>query len=193
LLGPRDADDAEPGTSCRYTSRECKLIGHTPVRLPACDRRVEALSPELLKVIEDDHEALAAFAQGDPEPKKQLYSREEDATLANPLGPPVRGWAHIAPVLEHAAGSLRDGRIAFERVSDYEASELAYTVDIERYSVRVIGRDEELSEIALRVTTIFRRESEEWRVVHRHADPITTPRPHESMLEQGDRLERPSD
>jgi ketosteroid isomerase-like protein len=142
------------------------------------------VSPELLRVIEEDHEALAAFAQGNPEPKKRLYSREDDATLANPLGPPVRGWAHIAPVLQHAAGSLRDGRIAFERVSDYEVSELAYTVDIERYSVRVIGRGEELSDIALRVTTIFRRESGEWRVVHRHADPITTPRPHESMLEQ---------
>lgn len=150
----------------------------------ACNQGGEALSPELLKVIEDDHEALAAFAKGDPEPKKRLYSRADDATLANPLGPPVRGWANIAPVLEHAAGSLRDGRIAFERVSDYEAAGLAYTVDIERYSVRVVGRADELSEIGLRVTTVFRRESAGWRVVHRHADTIMTPRPHESMLER---------
>ena len=150
----------------------------------ACDEGGKALSPELLKVIEDDHEALVEFAKGDPEPKKRLYSRGEDATLANPLGPPVRGWANIAPVLEHAAGSLRDGRVAFERVSDYEAAGLAYTVDIGRYSVRVIGRGDEVSDIALRVTTIFRRESVEWRVVHRHADPITTPRPHGSTLGQ---------
>jgi ketosteroid isomerase-like protein len=37
---------------------------------------------------------------------------------------------------------------------------------------------------ALRVTMIFRPEEGEWKVVHRHADPITTPRPAESVIQE---------
>jgi hypothetical protein len=44
---------------------------------------------------------------------------------------------------------------------------------MERMQSKVEGRDD-LSTIAARVTTIFRPEEGEWKVVHRHADPITT-------------------
>ena len=36
---------------------------------------------------------------------------------------------------------------------------------------------EDMARIALRVTMIMRREGDTWKVAHRHADPITTPRP----------------
>ena len=31
------------------------------------------------------------FVKGNPEPAKELFSRKDDVTLANPLGPPARG------------------------------------------------------------------------------------------------------
>jgi ketosteroid isomerase-like protein len=40
-----------------------------------------------------------------------------------------------------------------------------------------------MNPITLRVTMIFRREGDTWRVVHRHADPITTPRPITTVIE----------
>jgi hypothetical protein len=64
----------------------------------------------------------------------------------------------------------------------YANAELTYTLDVERYRVRLEGGAEELSDVALRVTTIFRRESDGWKIVHRHADPITTLRPATSMV-----------
>ena len=134
------------------------------------------------QLIEMDHQASTAFVNGDPEPKKQLYSRGDDATLANPLGPPARGWQQVNAALEAAASMLRDGEpTRFERISEYETPDLAYTVEIERSIVKVAGA-EEPSPVALRVTTVFRREGESWKVVHRHADPITTPRPAESIV-----------
>jgi hypothetical protein len=58
-----------------------------------------------------------------------------------------------------------------------------YFVEIERYRGKVGGVDE-ITPNSLRVTTIFRREDGEWRIVQGHADPITSPRPIESTLEQ---------
>jgi hypothetical protein len=36
----------------------------------------------------------------------------------------------------------------------------------------------------VRVTTIFRPEEDTWKAVHRHADPITTPQPAESVIQE---------
>ncbi len=119
-----------------------------------------------------------------PEPQKRLFSRSDDATLANPLGPPARGWSQIVETLERAASQLREGEaVRFEGISHYGTADLAYMLEIERVRVKV-GGSNEFAPVSLRVTTIFRREDGEWKIVHRHADPITTPRPPASILEQ---------
>ncbi|MEA2521749.1 MAG: hypothetical protein QOI81_1395 [Actinomycetota bacterium] len=138
---------------------------------------------DLAQVMEQDHRALDAFVKGDPEPKKRLFSRRDDVTLANPLGPPARGWNQVEQTLERAASQLREGEaIGFERISEYATADLGYILEIERYRGKV-GDVDEIAPNSLRVTTIFRREDGEWRIVHRHADPITSPRPIESTLE----------
>jgi ketosteroid isomerase-like protein len=43
---------------------------------------------------------------------------------------------------------------------------------------------DEVRRITLRVTMIYRREDDGWRIVHRQADPIMTPRPIDSILEE---------
>jgi ketosteroid isomerase-like protein len=63
------------------------------------------------------------------------------------------------------------------------AADLAYTVEIESYRARV-GGAEEMTPVSLRVTSVFRREDGVWKVVHRHADPITAPRPPESVIQK---------
>jgi ketosteroid isomerase-like protein len=113
-----------------------------------------------------------------------MYSHRDDVTLANPFGPPARGWEHVESVLEHAASQLRDGEPhAFDRISGYATPELAYIVEIERTRLKIPGSDATVGS-SLRVTTIFRREEEGWRIVHRHADTITTPRPIASVVER---------
>jgi ketosteroid isomerase-like protein len=135
------------------------------------------------EVLEQYHLALDEIMQGSAEGYKKLYSRRDDVTLANPFGPPVRGWAEVAKTLERAASHYRDGEAtSFENVAKYVTSELAYTVEMERCQAKVEGRDD-VTPLAVRVTTIFRPEEGEWKVVHRHADPITKAQPPESAIQ----------
>jgi ketosteroid isomerase-like protein len=79
--------------------------------------------------------------------------------------------------------SLSRGKIAYETLAMGMSGDLAYTVGIERGEMRVAGRDE-LSPMALRVTLIYRRENGTWKLIHRHADPITTVQAPESVIQQ---------
>jgi ketosteroid isomerase-like protein len=135
-------------------------------------------------VVEQYQRALGEFVKGNPEPVKMVFSHREDVTLANPLGPVARGWEQVAATGERAASLLRDGEIvAFDIVAKYVTPELAYIVWVERNKAKVGGR-QDVAPIALRVTTIFRPEDGTWKVVHRHADPITTAQPIESIIQK---------
>jgi ketosteroid isomerase-like protein len=128
--------------------------------------------------------ALGEFVKGNPEPVKELFSHRDDVTLANPLFPVGHGWEQVSERLERAASTLRDGQITgFETVEKRVTPELAYLVRVERQEGKV-GGGEEVASFALRVTMIFGPEGDTWKVVHRHADPITTPRPAESLIQE---------
>jgi ketosteroid isomerase-like protein len=139
---------------------------------------------DLDEVIEQCQLALGQIPKGNPEPMKAMFSYQEDVSLANPFGPPVRGWKQVAETMERAASNFRDGEdVRFEDVAKYVTPELAYVVWMERTRAKVGGR-EDAAQFALRVTMIFRPEDGAWKVVHRHADPITTAQPAESVIEK---------
>ena len=141
---------------------------------------------DLDQAIEQRQQALGEFVKGNPEPMQMMFSHREDITLANPIAPPARGWEQVAATMERAISylNLRDGEIdGFEIVAKYVTPELAYIVWIERSKGKVGGR-EEIVPFPLRVTTIFRPEEGTWKIVHRHADPITTPQPAESVIQE---------
>lgn len=140
------------------------------------------MSDDLDVVIEQSHDAWAEFVKGNPEPAKQLFSHKSDVTLANPFGPPVRGWEQAAATMERAATLYRDGEVAgFDAIVKNVTPALAYIVEVERYMAKIAGSDD-VSEVALRVTSILRPEDGAWKIVHRHADPITTAQRPESVI-----------
>ena len=139
---------------------------------------------DLDEVLEQFHLAQGVFAKGNAEPCMRFFSHREDVTLNNPLSPPARGWEEVAAAADRAASPFRDGdATSFETISKYVTSELAYIVEIERGEAKV-GASEEITPWALRATMIFRPEDGEWKVVHRHADPITTAQPAESVIQE---------
>jgi ketosteroid isomerase-like protein len=135
------------------------------------------------QLIEQYQLALDEFVKGNPQPAKQLWSRRDDVTLANPLGAPARGWEQVTKTIEHAASNIRDGEIiSFDVITKLVTPELAYVVWIERQKAKM-GARQDVTPVELRVTMIFRPEDGTWKIVHRHADPITTARPAESVIQ----------
>lgn len=134
------------------------------------------------QAVETSHRALAEIIRGDPQPFFDLYSRSEEATLANPYGPPARGFEEIQAGGRRAAANYRDGRVVgFETFAKHAGNVLGYTLEIERFETKVAGADE-VSPVALRVTSVFRLEDGGWKLIHRHADPITAPQSGESVI-----------
>ena len=139
---------------------------------------------EVDELIERYHQALGEFMKGDPDPVKKLWSHREDASLTNPQGSVAHGWDEIAEAMDRAASTRRDGKfLGFEIVTKRVSDELAYVVEVEHLEAKVHGA-REITPYALRVTMIFGPEEGVWKVVHRHADQITTPpQPEESAVQ----------
>jgi ketosteroid isomerase-like protein len=136
------------------------------------------------ELIEKYHLALGEFMKGNPEPAKGLWSHRQDASLANPQGSAAHGWDEVSEAMERAASTRRDGTfVDSETVAKHVTAELAYVVEVEHVDAKVHG-GEEIIPYALRVTMIFRPEEGVWKVVHRHADQITTPQPAESVIQE---------
>jgi ketosteroid isomerase-like protein len=136
---------------------------------------------ELNEVRDRYHQSVAAFIRGDAEVQKALWSRRDDVTLANPLGPPAKGFDGVCRVIDRAVTQISQGEdYRFDTVSWVETADLAYEVGLERNRAKLAGVAEKVP-ISLRVTTVFRREDDGWKIVHRHADPITDPRPIQSV------------
>ena len=51
------------------------------------------------------------------------------------------------------------------------------------HAVAKLGGSSQVQEFAVKVTSIYRREDDGWKLIHRHADPRVTRKPAESVLE----------
>ena len=65
---------------------------------------------------------------------------------------------------------FRTGKTVLELVQTYASGDMVVLVVIERQRAEVGGLPEQ--DWSLRVTLVYRREGLEWRLVHRHADPL---------------------
>jgi ketosteroid isomerase-like protein len=145
----------------------------SPIRYDEIQGRAFALM-SLDELLDRYHRAADAFSRGDPGPVKELYSSADDVTLANPFGPARRGREAVMGALDYASSQMSDGQVGgFDELARYMSDELVTILEVEHWRARIGNRDS-VEPFDLRVTTTFRRENGEWKIVHRHADPIST-------------------
>jgi len=131
------------------------------------------------KTLEDavaqNHAALDAMLNGDSTGYVALLSDRDDVTWGNPFGPFALGRKSVEATLARAAARMPGGRATdADHIATYVAESLAVVVEVE--NGETAGDGNALSPVALRVTSVYRLEGDAWKLVHRHADPITTPR-----------------
>jgi ketosteroid isomerase-like protein len=118
--------------------------------------------------------AQEAFEKGNPQPFKDICSHADDVTIMGGFGGYEKGWsAQVEKRYDWASarfGGREVERHDVENISLIVTPELAYSVDIERTAFR--SGDLKEVPMTLRVTSIFRLENGEWKLVHRHADPL---------------------
>jgi hypothetical protein len=129
---------------------------------------------EFTQLLNQYHKMLDEFSRGNPQSAKMMYSHQDDITLANPFGTTAVGWKQVSDALDYAASRFRDGEVKdFNLVAEYVSSEQITIYEVEKWKAKVAGTYE-LSSFELRVTSTFRLEEKEWKLVHRHADPISS-------------------
>jgi SnoaL-like domain len=118
-------------------------------------------------------DANTAFVNGDASLLLALVSRSEQTSIFGGFGGYEAGWSEVGPRYEWAAAQFHPtgARVDFEYLDKYAGPEAAYSVAIERCTVRYVDRPGEHPH-ALRTTMVFRKEDDDWKIVYRHADPL---------------------
>jgi ketosteroid isomerase-like protein len=115
--------------------------------------------------------AERALHNGDITPRLSTWSHNDPLTLFGAGVPYRRGWEGVLPVFEWLGRTFTGcDQYEFELLASDADGALAYTVGIERYrATTVVGAT---VENALRVTHVYRREPEGWKIIHRHGDHL---------------------
>ncbi len=113
-------------------------------------------------------EAEEAIHNGDPNPRMQMWSKQDPVTLLGALKTNSE-WDEVSRVFRWLGSGFSDcTSYRFELVAAGVSGDLAYTVGFEHTSASWNGVP--LEPYTLRVTHVYRRENGEWKIVHRHGD-----------------------
>lgn len=116
-------------------------------------------------------QAAVAFIRGDMAAYMDLITHAEDYTLMAPYGGDIRrGFDRSEKALAANAETFRGGDATFDLDQSYVSGDLAVLTGVERQRGVAFGLPEQ--DWSLRVTLVFRRDGEQWLLVHRHADPL---------------------
>jgi SnoaL-like domain len=116
---------------------------------------------------------IERFLNGDAMLWKSNVSQESDGTIMGAWGDYEKSWSELEPRYDWAAARFQESgaSVQFQYLSSGVSGDLAYTVSIERSTVRIVGQKEPAA-MSLRVTHVFRKERGGWKLLHRHADPL---------------------
>lgn len=145
------------------------------------DRITDDELAELIRVTDD---ATTAFMRGEMDRYLSLTDHVPGYTLMNPFGgEPVR-YEDRTESLREAAGYFGGGEAKLEVTEAHAWGDTLVLVMIERQHGEVGGLPDQ--DWSLRVTQVYRRVDSDWKLVHRHADPLV----HAIGLEQAAALAR---
>lgn len=115
-------------------------------------------------------DAIEEFVNGEHEKFTNFWAHNEDITIAGGFGGPVeKGWTAIEKRLSRVGDAYKKTEFHAERIYSKAIGNLGYLIQHEYFDV--FNEDgSPHSTRAYRITMIFEKFDEEWKLVHRHAD-----------------------
>jgi ketosteroid isomerase-like protein len=111
--------------------------------------------------------ALNRMANGDAGPLADIWSHGGTVTTMHPVGGREVGWDQVRKSWEQVAELTSAGQVKLDDQVIRIAGDAAYELGLERGQITLAGQQVTLDH---RVTNIYRREPEGWKIVHHHTD-----------------------
>lgn len=128
-------------------------------------------------IVRRSEQAAHALMNGDPSQFDAFITQKDDFTIFGPTGgpAPMMGSAEWRKVAPNAAKIFKKGDAKVELFQAYASGDLLVLVLLEHQTVTFEG-DGEPHAWSQRVTQVYRREEDDWKIVHRHIDPLVKKR-----------------
>ena len=135
---------------------------------------------EVRRASERFYVALNRMANGDPGLLSGAWSHGPEVTAMHPIDGRENGWEAVKASFDQFAQVATDGIIDLKDQVIRVEGDIAYELGVEQGKAILGGHSVDFKH---RVTNIYRREGEGWRMIHHHSD--TSP----AMLEVLSRLQ----
>jgi ketosteroid isomerase-like protein len=146
----------------------CGVLAQLPPGTAAAEPAEAALVRELL---ERSELQARLFNTGDMQRWIKVVGLGRDFTLMQPSGGATsHGFNPTPERLAELAANFRNGTAKIELEQAITSNDIVVLVYVERQEVEVSGLP--MQDWSLRVTQVFLREGDDWKLVHRHADPL---------------------
>ena len=110
---------------------------------------------------------LNRMANGDASSLAGVWSHSPNVTAMHPIGGREVGWDAVRTSFEQVAEVASDGDIELRDQLIHVAGDVAYEVGSELGQFKLAG---ETVTIDHRVTNIYQREGDGWKMIHHHTD-----------------------
>jgi ketosteroid isomerase-like protein len=133
-----------------------------------------AVKAVVSRLVQRSEQQARLFNSGEMARWLDVADPGDNFTLMQPFGGPAshgfdRSRAHLATL----AAMFRNGDATIELVQAVASDDVVVLVYIERQQIEVSGLAKQ--DWSLRITQVFERHGVDWKLVHRHADPLVHP------------------
>lgn len=114
------------------------------------------------------YDALSRMANGESGTMTDLWMHGSNATTMHPIGGREEGWDDVSASFDGVASAAQGGHVRLDAQLVVVAGDVAWEAGVERGHITL---GEERVDIDGRVTNVYRRDGDGWKLVHHHADP----------------------
>jgi ketosteroid isomerase-like protein len=133
-------------------------------------------NPIVQRLLEEARSGTDAWMRGNSAPFADLMAHTDAFTIFGPFGGPAGRWGENFARVQAASAAQFQGATAstVDLVQAHVSDDLIVLVLLERSLVRLAGSEPQQWD--LRVTQVYERDGADWKIVHRHADPLVVRR-----------------